>query len=427
VAVIVFVDADDSYRAEIAKELGARGHEVRLHNTGKSALENICKVSPFPDLLVTNLEVGELDGLSLTRSIRESYSPDELPILIESTQGLEDDILAGIEAGASDYIVRPCPLGGLLAKVHVLLKEKNSRKEILEQTAAVEPPSPGELDPPQRNVGPYEILGELGRGGMGIVYRARHKDRDQLVALKLLYTNATSQGKFVARFFREIQILRELANPYVVAVLDSGVHAGAYYLAMELIEGECVKERLKASGPLPYALLLDIAWSVASALDALHLRGLVHRDIKPSNILLQGETSTVKLVDFGLAKRFGDRGLTHTGEALGTPYYLSPEAVRGNEVDIRSDLYSLGVTLYEAALNEKAHKGATAFEVFRSIFYSQVPLLSSQREDIPEDFAKLVAALIHRDLEKRPADPAAALVKINELMLANSSSTGESA
>lgn len=409
---IALVDSDAEARNQVAETLRNNGYEVLEFPDGQSFFQDMKSAEKNPDLLITSLEIGNFDGIDLTRKLREKIDKDDLPILLGGLRDDESIIFKGVDAGASDYLVKPFRMPQLLAKIHMLLREKFQRQQEkentpeLEETVTVAPPTPGsrtKIAIPRRNFARYQLLNELGRGGMGVVHRARNRETGEFVALKVLHRTINDE-KFLGRFVREIRILKELENPYVVKVVDSGSEGNSHYLAMELIEGESTKQRLENSGPFPLNTLLKVGLGVCSALEVLFENELVHRDIKPANILIDKDDQ-VKLVDFGLAKHHNDRALTHTGEALGTPYYLSPEAVRGGEADIRSDLYALGVTLFELATARKAFRGSSAFEVFHNIFYGDLPCLKDERKDLPEEFNKLLQELMNRDIKERPSTP----------------------
>ena len=431
--VIALLDTRESERHETAEALRAEGYDVEEFRDSGDLFDAM--VGDAPDLLITNVDDPAIDGTALTVKLRHRFSRLDLPILLESASENEDAIIRCIEAGASDYLVRPYQAHRLLAKVHILLKERERRvrdepldddsledtvqvgrkPKLRRTTARIAPPMP------RRRFQRYLITGELGRGGMGIVYKARHLDSGVYVALKLLGARAVEDRKFLARFFREIQLLRALDNPHVVRVVDSGLEDDAYFLAMELIEGRSTKELLKEEGPRPAEELEEIARAMLEALRSLHELGLVHRDIKPANILIAID-GTIKLVDFGLAKREGEKGLTMSGEAIGTPYYLSPESIRGRQADIRSDLYSLGITLFELAAGRKPFTGKSAIEVFQSVFYDELPRLRDDRPDLSTGFCDFVAALMARDPEHRPLSPTAALALLQQLCSGTGSS-----
>jgi len=189
----------------------------------------------------------------------------------------------------------------------------------------------------------YQIKHQLGRGGMASVYLAIQESFGRDVALKVLAPQHAPVSEFSQRFLREARIIRQLVHPNIVTVYDVGVHEGLHYLSMEYIRGQDLQE---ACGSLSKRQVIAIIRDVAKALDYAHQKGYVHRDVKPENIML-AEDGRVVLMDFGIARGSDTTlGMTKTGRAIGTPYYMSPEQGHGNPVDERSDIYSLGVIFY---------------------------------------------------------------------------------
>ena len=199
----------------------------------------------------------------------------------------------------------------------------------------------------QAQIGRYKILGELGRGAMGIVYRAQDPALDRTVALKTIILSDDADGRkdYQKRFALEARAAGKLTHPNIVTTHDFGEEGDVAYMAMELLEGTDLRARLKA-GPLATPEALHIAIQIADGLGFAHERGVVHRDIKPGNIMLL-ERGDVKIMDFGIARMRSDDFKTSTGLVLGTPRFMSPEQVAGAPVDQRSDIFSLGVVLYE--------------------------------------------------------------------------------
>jgi len=209
----------------------------------------------------------------------------------------------------------------------------------------------------------YRLERVLGRGGMGIVYKARQKTLDRLVAIKVLAGERRNDPQFEARFSREARTLAKLSHPNIVAAIDVGESEGFYYFAMEFVDGESLKDVLIRDGKLPEKRALEITRAMASALEHAHEQNIVHRDIKPGNIMIEGSSGDPVILDFGLAR--ADEGefqtLTRTGDVFGTPAYMSPEQVLGEarRIDRRSDIYSLGATLYECLTARRPFEAPT--------------------------------------------------------------------
>ena len=260
-------------------------------------------------------------------------------------------------------------------------------------------------------LGPYEVLGTLGSGGMSEVYRARDSRLQREVAIKVVGESLAGDAGFLSRLEQEARLAGSLNHPNIVAVHDIGVHEGAPYVVTELLQGETLRERL-ARGPVPLGQALEWAGQVAHALAAAHGLGIVHRDLKPENVFIT-RTGQVKLLDFGIAKATpkvtDSRGLldptmspagsaTRTGAVLGTPGYMSPEQVRGEHVDARSDIFSLGIILHELLSGQRVFRAGSIVESGYSILHDEpAPLPPS----VPPGVAQVVQRCLAKDPEQR--------------------------
>jgi TolB-like protein/Tfp pilus assembly protein PilF len=246
----------------------------------------------------------------------------------------------------------------------------------------------------------YRVGDEIGRGGMATVYRAHDLRHDRAVALKVLRPElAAALG--TERFLREITLTARLDHPHILPLLDSGEAGGLLYYAMPLVDGESLRARLDREKQLPLDEALRIARQVADALSHAHGLGIVHRDIKPENILLAG--GHARVADFGIARALtaaGGASLTETGLAIGTPAYMSPEQGSGEEVDARTDVYSLGCVVYEMLAGEPPYTGATAGAILARKAMAPVPSVRVVRDTVPAS----VEQAITRALARVPAD-----------------------
>ena len=212
------------------------------------------------------------------------------------------------------------------------------------------------LDLVDRALGKYIILEEIGRGGMGAVYKARDVELNRIVAIKVLSPYLVGEPHLVQRFMREARLAANLDHPNIVTIYDIGGEGGYYYFAMKYLAGRPLKEILAERAPLPLPDVVAIVRQLAAALDYAHEQNLIHRDVKPGNVIV-GDDGHVTLTDFGLAKVAENLKLTASGEAIGTLEYMAPEQARG-EVDKRSDIYSLGVMAYEMIAGRLPFQGS---------------------------------------------------------------------
>jgi serine/threonine-protein kinase len=266
-------------------------------------------------------------------------------------------------------------------------------------------------------LGSWILDKELGRGGMGCVYLA-HRDQagadgPKHAAIKLLAAELAVDPGFLARFQREIDILRQLDHPNIVRFRESGQQNGRPYFVMEYVQGPSYETLLIQQGRLPWTEVLELAWQIAPALKHAHDRGIIHRDLKPSNLLLSETASTereqgqpsclVKLTDFGIASLFASPHLTVTGGIVGTAEYLSPEQAAGKPVTRRSDLYSLGVVLYTLLTGRTPFQG-DQLDLLHKHRFAQFDRPARLIPEIPHELDAIVCELLEKDPSKRPAD-----------------------
>jgi serine/threonine-protein kinase len=283
------------------------------------------------------------------------------------------------------------------------------------QAAALE----AELELPAADAIPgYEILGKLGEGGMGVVYRARQLSMDRIVAIKVLPRRAAGSEESRARLLREARAVARLSHPNVVAGIDAGDAQGLLYFVMEFLDGESAQQALARRGPLPWREAVAIVRQVALALAHAHAHGIVHRDIKPANLMLLRD-GTCKLADLGLARldAGGDVTLTQSGMVVGSPAYLSPEQATGERaVDIRSDLYSLGLTFYELLTGARAHGGATPVAVLGSVLGHDLSVEGLPAAGVPAPVAAVVGDMTRRDPDRRYPTPMALVADLDAVL-----------
>lgn len=263
--------------------------------------------------------------------------------------------------------------------------------------------------------GRYRIGELIARGGMASVHRGRDERLDRVVALKIMHPHLADDEAFRRRFSREARSVARLAHRNVVGVFDQGEDDGTLYLAMELIEGRTLRADLARGGALTVRRALEIAAAILRALAAAHDAGIIHRDIKPENVLLSGDDE-VKVVDFGLARVIGAATASNSGTLLGTVAYVSPEVVTRGICDERSDLYSLGILLYEMLTGVQPFRGDQPVHVAFQHVHEDVPAPSARTATVPPPVDALVTWLAARRPSSRPASAEDALRSVGELL-----------
>ena len=257
--------------------------------------------------------------------------------------------------------------------------------------------------PPPAMLGRYQILNEIGKGAMGVVYRARDPMINREVALKAIPLADEFEGRELeearGRFFREAEMAGRLSHPHIVTIFDAGEHDGTAYIAMELLRGRHLVEHTQPERLLPVAVALDLVGRLADALHFAHQRQVVHRDIKPANVMYDPSGADLKITDFGIA-RLTDSARTRTGVVLGTPSFMSPEQLQGREVTGRSDLFSLAVTLYQLLTAHLPFRADSMPALMLKIVQDPHPRIRAIRPDLPEK----LDAFFERALGKDPAD-----------------------
>lgn len=270
-------------------------------------------------------------------------------------------------------------------------------------------------DDPQMlgRLGGYEVVGVVGSGGMGIVLKAFDRPLDRTVAIKVLAPRLASSGAARFRFAREAKAAATVLHPNVIVIHGVSNEGELPYLVMPYLRGESLQRRLDRQGPLPTEEIVRIAQQVASGLAAAHEQGLVHRDIKPANILLDDGVERVTLTDFGLARAADDASMTRSGVISGTPQYMSPEQARGDDVDARSDLFSLGSVIYAMCTGRPPFRAESSYGTLRRITDTEPRPIHEVNPNVPQWLERIIQRLHAKPVEARiqSADQLATLLQ----------------
>jgi tRNA A-37 threonylcarbamoyl transferase component Bud32 len=273
--------------------------------------------------------------------------------------------------------------------------------------------------------GRYRLDAQIGSGGMSTVYRATDTVLERHVAVKLMHREIARDSDQLERFRREARAVAQLSHAHIVNVIDAGEDAGHPYIVFEHVDGETLKERIRRMGRLPVDQSVAYAIEIARALRYAHSRGIVHRDIKPQNVLI-GPEGSAKVTDFGIARTLDDEGLTAAGRVLGTTDYVSPEQALGHSVTGQTDIYSLGVVLYEMLVGDVPFQGESQVAVAMRHVREDFPDVRERRPEISVSVARVLDRMTSKDLATRYPDVATAIRELEETLALEAARSGHS-
>jgi CheY-like chemotaxis protein len=401
---LLVVDDNEMNRDMLGRRLEKKGYRVLEASDGATALELIA-AEPI-DLVLLDIEMPGLSGLDVLREVRKTRSGLQLPILMATARSDSADVVQALEAGANDYVIKPLDFPVVLARVEAQLR----LRPVSAPGAGATPDA--ETGPGSLLAGKYRLGSLIGSGSFGSVYRARHEDLAHDVAVKVLLTAARRSPEALARFQREGIAACRVKHPNAVAVTDFGVTAGgAAFLVMELLEGQSLEDEIKRVGRFTAPRCAEILTPLCAALAEAHAAGIVHRDVKPANVFLQqtAQGERVKVLDFGIAKMADEDAragnLTVEGGILGTPVYMAPERFRGAAIDGASDVYSVGVMLYQMLAGRLPFSAPDAdlMAVVMMHLHRAPPPLSEADPAIAPEIESIVMSTLRKDARQRPA------------------------
>ncbi len=411
---ILIVEDDPALLETLKTFLETENFEVITADDGEKGLQLALKEKI--DLIVLDVNLPSLGGFEVCRKVRAKGITT--PVIMLSGEKKEElDKASGLDIGADDYLVKPFGTKELLARMKAVLRRSGLKVEetgeYFSRTETLEIPLRA-LPRGSTFAGRYEIIEELGRGGMGQVYRATDKKIGEDVALKLLSPAIAGDKQTLERFRNELKFARKIAQRNVCRMFDLNEEEGMPFITMEYVPGDDLKSLLKKTGQLTIKKAISIASQVCEGLAEAHRLGVVHRDLKPQNIMIDKE-GNARIMDFGIARSMKMKGITEAGTVFGTPEYMSPEQVEGKEVDQRSDIYSLGVILFAMVTGRVPFKGDTPLTVAIKHKVEKPPEPRKFNPQIPEDLSRVILKCMEKERETRYQDVGELLIDLGKL------------
>lgn len=405
---ILVVDDNPNNRDLLSRRLSRSGYDVTTADDGSEALR-LLDDRPF-HLVILDVMMPGLSGTDVLKIIRRRHTQLTLPVIMATAKDQSEDIVGALDLGANDYVTKPIDFPVLLARVHSHLKASEAARQAEQETVAQL--TFADLEPGLVIADKYRLEGQIGSGNFGTVFRATHLAFDEPVALKVLKTSVDeTDEEDLQRFRQEGASAMRLKHPNAVAVMDFLIIGSLAILVMELLDGESLDEVIKREGRLTPGRTLEIVLPICEVLAEADELGIVHRDIKPANIFLQktrrGEV--VKVLDFGIAKMVGEaaggRNLTLDEGILGTPAYMSPERLHGRGYDGRSDVYSLGIVIYQMLAGHLPFKvrGNDAMAMAVQHLTADPIMLHDFVSSVPVQLEALVMRTLKKDPNERPS------------------------
>jgi DNA-binding response OmpR family regulator len=402
---LLVVDDSPANRDLLSRRLERKGFRVIVAEDGQRALDILA--TSRVDLVLLDVMMPGMTGLEVLRKLRETRAPSALPVVMVTARTESEDVVEALEAGANDYVMKPIDFPVVLARVKAQLRMRSPQGP-----EHAEPQAPSQVGPGSVLAGRYRIEARIGTGSFGAVFRATHLELQHAVAVKVLGTSVATDPDALGRFRREGISACRVRHPNAVAVLDFGVtEAGIAYLVMEHLQGRSLDKEMEIQGRLPASRCAQVLVPVCGALAEAHRAGIVHRDVKPSNIFLhrQGRRELPKVLDFGIARLAGEAALqgslTVDGSLLGTPAYMAPERFSAQPYDGKSDVYSVGITLYQMLAGRlpfvTPHRDPLAMAMMQR--NEEPPSLASLDPPVPPEAQEVVLLALRKDPAERPS------------------------
>ena len=401
---LLIVDDNEIVIRTLHRLLDEEGYRILTAQDGRQALA--CVEEEDVDLVVLDVNMPDLDGVSVLRLLRQDYPPEELPVIMATANGHSDDIVQAFQLGANDYITKPLDLPVVLARIRSQLRARRPASS----GPPPQPVSTGEIGVGSVLQERYLLESKIGRGQFGVVYRAIHLQLERPVAVKILRAALEGDETSWQRFHQESVSTGRIQHPNAVSVLDFAIsEEGVPFMVMELLEGNTLEKELRFKGRLSAQRAAEIVIPICEVLSAAHDLGIVHRDIKPQNIFLHHvrQKEVIKVLDFGLAKLIDEtfRGHQMTLEGHpGTPAYMAPERYSELPYDGRADVYSVGVVLYEMLTGHPPFMvtDGNAMAIALKHLSEEPRPPSALQPDLPSEIDAVVLSAMAKDAEIRP-------------------------
>lgn len=391
---ILVVDDEVTIRTNLVLLLRKEGFEVLEASNGKMALALAREQAP--GLIISDVTMPVLDGYGLLQQLRADPLTAHLPLIFLSAHSDRADQRRGMNLGADDYLGKPFTRHELLEAVSARIRRSQAldRSDTLPQPTRLAP-GPTASSSTELDVKGYRIVRKIGSGGMSDVFLAVREADQRELALKVLDTGLNDDVSLLHRFIQEYALLAQIDHPNVAKIYDQGFADEHAFLSIEYFPGGDIKRRIAAGMTQEQAL--GVAVQLALALQQIHQQGIVHRDVKPDNVMLRQDGS-VALIDFGIAKHADHAaGPTLHGEIVGSPHYLSPEQAAGRPVTAASDIYCLGVILYEMLVGQRPYQADRVEVLLAQHLFSPPPQLPAQHAAVQD----LLDRLMHKDPGQR--------------------------
>jgi DNA-binding response OmpR family regulator len=422
-ASILLVDGDNGSRNLLALRLSNEGYAIRTSGDGRSALEEIRREPP--GLVLAEAVLPGLDGFALLDAIKRE-GKSNIPFVFLSSRADPLSINKGLLLGAVDFIAKPVNFEVLLTKLEKMLAQAVDLSGVSARLSLSDVTMSGNADyPPVQYdelragttiLGRFNIEADLGEGGMGKVFKARDERLEEQVVIKVMKPGFSDD--VLRRFKREIRLARKITHPGVVRIFDFWEAGPLKFVTMEFLEGTDLRAEIKRRGAFPVPVALRVGTEIFEALAAAHEVGVVHRDMKPHNVVML-PSGKIKVLDFGIAQGLEqntpDSATVAGGAILGTPEYMSPEQLLAERLDPRTDLYSVGVMLYELLTGELPFPSEDRIAGARMRLVSDPAPPTSKKPDIPDKVEALVLRLLQRKRDERYTSATEVLADLNRL------------